>query len=201
MISLQEANIRDTFNGSKCLICATGPSIEKIDINKIDCLTIGINDIGKLFYPDFLVVSDVLPISEDGRHFHKVKRMLDTGSRLAFTYSKENVFNKSDMIYYSISPIKTVELEKSFDHHILPASVTTTEIGISLAIYLGFSYIGIIGFDMIGHDNETQVDYINEDLDKLNDYAIDHGNQIFNLSKSSLIVSFDYMKFNDFLKL
>lgn len=194
---LSEMSLRNSFLGRKCLICGCGPSITDYYISPLDVFTIGVNRIVQYFIPNYLIISDRMH-SQPGKYDEIVFDILSGGYNLAFSYQPGTEFKKCDTVHYDITPI-TTGFEKAFNYHKLPGIVTTTEIAISLALYLGFANIGLIGFDLTGHGNELGAPIINHDLCYHREYAEDNNQSIYMLSDKSLVTTFEYIHFDQFM--
>lgn len=193
--------ITDSIN--PCLVCGTGPSISQVKKNDKDVFKIiGVNSIADYLTPHYLVVLDKLYRDAPEHSYpegqqERIIGIADTGADYAF--APFDIGFKSPFVKTNLATIKPIpDIKAAFQNHKLIACVTSTIAAISLALYMGFRQIGVIGFDVQGHKIESQIGEMNRGCDLLYDYGNKNGMEIVNLSERSLITSFPRITLKQF---
>ena len=194
MIELK--NFRNLFKKQPCIVCGTGLSLKEFIPYHKTIHTIGVNDVVKDFTPNWLLTQDNLPPNPE--HQEKIDRIMNNKSDYTFSYQPYEYPN-SQVINYKISWIGSGSLYKIFNENKLGACMTSVETAISLAIFCGFEYIGVIGWDLIEHGATQHIDKIDNDMLKLYEYAVEHYQLIFNLSKESKVKVIPKINLFDFM--
>jgi len=198
-------DFRDIHIDGTVVICATGKSAEVMrefhDIHYRMIQTIGVNAFEWMYdlTPFYSVFSDKIdmPVETD-EHYAKHKAILNNYSMYSFTHN-DNDFRFSMPVGYRFQDVKSDDLDKMLNRNLLPSCVTTTEIAIGLALYMGFKNIGIIGFDLYDYIAHTHSEIINQGCDIFQEHAKRKGVNIWNLSEHSAVTSFPYIPFNEFV--
>lgn len=192
--------IEDFYNIGKdcsCMVCGTAPSLSGfIEYHDI-FYTIGVNDVVKYFTPNILLISDNLPPNK--KYQEKLDRIINNKSTFTFSYKKYDYPN-SKPIYFEFATLHNRQPESIFKINQLCAIMTSVEIAISLSIYMGFKYIGIIGWDIKDHGAEHHLDRIDDGMAILNEYANNRGQLLYNLSDTSLVRTVPKMNLQKFIR-
>ena len=77
---------------------------------------------------------------------------------------------------------------------------TTSVAAISLALYMGFKQIGVIGVDLYDHLMEEFVTDIDKAVYKLKGHGLEIGSEILNLSEKSRLSVLDKVSIDDFFE-
>lgn len=191
--------LKNEFNGDPCIVMGTGPSIGAVlNRPKIDRFTtIGVNDISRYYMPTYLVVTD--NFIDSNEYNVKINRIRATSATAVFDHQRRSWPNIAHTIYYDFEALHTHDPAAIFTRDHIPASQTTTEIAIGIAVYLGFQRIGVIGFDLFGHPCEKHADKINQDMAKLAVYAESNNQFIYNLSQDTLVDAFPTLLIDEYI--
>ena len=189
-LKLRLKDFRDSAICKTCIVCGTGPSIKQIKSYHIDqCYVIGVNTIGDYLTPDACImldrtdISDSLPDEINAKH----TRMI-TDNPARYVFNKRPIeCRHSKVIRFGTYMITMGGIDKMFVKDMLFAFNTTTITAISLAMYMGFKKIGVVGFDVSGHAIECNLVGLNHACQLITDYCHLHGVEIMNLSAQSLI--------------
>ena len=201
--------------GEKCLVCGLGPSLKSLkkqDYKGI--ITIGVNDIhGKGgFNPDYQCLSESTDRVFDEDHLNKkIRTLLQVNPKRAFFSVFDGDFKNVNPIKFELVDLRHSSIEETYNIGKNFAYRKITTAAISLAIWMGFKSIGIIGYDMTGEravypesDNlvtpKTRLIEMNKYCDIIYRYCLGQGIDIFNLSDVSLIKSFPKMGMKEFCK-
>lgn len=190
------------IHSGACLILALGKSIDSLkkDIAE-QYICIGINDIYRYkFTPKYMVLLDYLKrYSDYGNLQKKIECIAHSKSEYCFTQFPFD-FAYTRNIKIPIENLSKHNANDIMNRNHLFSYHTSTITAISLAIYMGFKQIGVIGFDLIGHAMANDSDNINEYCQKINEYSRTVGVEILNLSKDSLITAFNKVSIQQFNK-
>ena len=188
----QIVHFKGLHDGNCCWVCGTGPSLwDLIEGEKYKLFTsIGVNAIGMYFTPDYLVVVDRVQIMNnwDNRPELKERAQYIHNSNADFVFSKfNNDYLLSQWIPIRLEPLVDYDPEYALNQNKMFSQSTATVTAISLAIYMGFNQIGVIGFDLVRHQLENHRDNLNEACEKIVSFCHKKGVEILNVSSQSLI--------------
>ncbi len=208
--SMQTLKDYSGIHSGSCLVMGTGPSLNTLLETGIqdNLTTIGVNNIGGSFHPDYVVVAD--PIGS----FQKRKlEMMKDYKMPFFTPSPEgwdNVF-KSPLVSYRFAGY---DIESDFGSvygsDFVNVGHTSVFCALVIASYLGFERIGLIGCDITacGHSYDTEDNHrhelsrilnrINKEFVSLNRAFRQNGIEVFNLSDISAVTAFPKIPINEF---
>jgi len=201
-------DFRDKHTGELCLCCGLGESLKpyvKPIKKEENLITFGVSDINLLFTPTYQCFSEPFkPGTYDGFE-DKVDDIYKTRCK--------NVFSVHPLPFNHTKPIKfpLVDMREEpniqvlFDAGKIPAVLKSLTSAIGLAIYMGFKYIYVIGFDMYGgrvvHPESNALHCVAKSLPIMNQYltmmylqAKDRGQYIYNLNPESLITAFPFYR-------
>jgi len=176
--------------GESIVVCGLGPSIYEFAPYAEHFITIGVNDIGRHFDPDYLVIVD--PITQ----FERARNGRDDRQRYIASTKAKAVFSQLGTERLGVNPkllVKIAKLQRMNPPKIglpdaLPCSNNSTYIAVALAAYMGASTIGMVGVDFVGHSFANQAARLNEDFVQLAEaIAFTTGATVVNLSRQSLI--------------
>lgn len=180
---------RNIHDGT-CLILATGESLNTLPFALVEKYpTVGVNNIQAHGYiPDYLVVIDRLdPLNK--------RAMGILQSKADVIFSKEPLpFANPKQVNFKTIALNVMPIEKIYARNSLFCMTTATTVALSLAMYMGFKRIGIIGFDAIDHPIEIHLNLLNACLDSVQYYANRNGIEIYNVSNNSNITAFKYLE-------
>lgn len=201
----QLIDFKNIHKGKTCIVCGTGDSIAQMTlyyikkINNKKAFTIGVNDIVKHFTPSYHVVVDNITLSVP-QYRDKHRRILESRAKYFFSFHPLNLSN-SKLIRFKYNGFNSKrEIDEIFGRGNLFTCRTSVIVAISLAIYMGFTKIGVIGFDLKNHPIIDQLPYISNACSIINEYCKEYKIKIFNLSKYSLVNGLEYKSLKDFLE-
>lgn len=189
---------RNIHKGSHILVCGLGSSLNQLE-NPEDYITIGVNDIGRKFDPDYLLVLDAISNFKEDRKEHIIS------SRAKYVFSHVNIeLKNSKLIIFKLGKRGGTSFK---DDNSLDYTCNTPYVSINLAIYMGANKIGVIGVDFTdnhfykktgAHLLSRRLDTINKEFEILNIAARKHGVEIVNLSTESRITCFKKVSIKEF---
>ena len=186
---MEFSHFKNKHPGSKFLVIGCGESAPLASSVK-DCIVIGVNDIGRLLTPDYLlVVNDKYAFSQD-----RWQWIEKTGVQYVFSHLPNMQVSNEKLVIFKLGRYRQVNLDReSIDY-----SNNSPYMAIILAYYMGASKIGLLGVDFTNdhffaktgrHPLSSRLPEINTEYRKL--MAALHGKNIpiFNLSPNSLLTS------------
>jgi len=140
---------KDKYPGEKAIILCNGPSLNKVDFDKIgaDCFTFGLNKINLLFdrssfRPGCIVAVNSFVIEQNRDFYNKtgIPLFLDSiGSRRGWVNSRDNVaFLHSGGTPDGFARDCSVSINQGF---------TVTYVALQLAFHMGFKRVALVGAD------------------------------------------------------
>ena len=130
---------------------------------------------------------------------NKVIRILNTKCEYAFSkyplpfVNAQRISLKQGLeSFRCASPSDMIKRSRIF--HIATSTISS----IALAIHMGFKQIGVIGFDLTGHSMAKHAEGINRNTDIIQESSHELGVEILNLSKDSMIESFNKCTIEEF---
>lgn len=197
---MELSDVKDFYAGETCVVCGLGKSLDDFMPYCKHFKTIGVNNIAEnYFHPTILIVIDNFLAGLQKYWEHKIKSIFETNSLFVFDHQMGRDFPYCHYhVKFDFLPISHYGLDKIFKMEKLGASVTITEIALTLALWLGFQRIGVIGFDLIDHPAVEHAIPINEDISRIYDWGIEHDRQMWNLSTKSLIFPLPYLSIDMF---
>lgn len=194
-------SLRNILKGEHIIVCGLAPSMLELE-NPQDYWTIGVNDIGRLFTPDFLIVINTSSTIR-GERWEQVQK----ANPWCFVshYNFPDVQHK----YYVQFKLGTFGKARLFDEHIMDHSNNSPYVGVILAALLGASKIGLIGVDFTQdhfyrksgvHKLNSRIGIINNHYRKAAEACEREGIEFVNLSKTSNIDTVKRGSIEDFRK-
>lgn len=196
------SNFKNKYQGQACLVSGLGPTIEQVTkSHRKNMKTIGVNFCQKWFVPDYLFISERLDINGtyEGSGKENAEIIIKT-NKAPITFSRYLYPSKSDHVHYNFSS-KGGGIAKAIESNKVDCHYTATTGAIYMALYMGFTRIGIIGFDIIGHTEcETWFDEIDKTCKAYQAYAYEKGIEIVNLSEVSPLTAFQKYTLEEYCK-
>ncbi len=183
-------SFRDFHAGETILVCGCGSSLNELqDPNTF--ITIGVNDVGRLFDPSYLVVLN--PRHQfKGNRFHYVEN-----SRAKVVFSQLNLqIPHPQLIRFRLGKRGGTDLS---DPHTLHYTRNSPYAALCLALHMGARRIGLIGVDFTDdhffgptgpHILSRQITQINREYERLGQACRKQGIEIINLSAKSRLTAF-----------
>ena len=191
---------RNWHKGEIIVVCGLGQSVEEFAPYAKYFVTIGVNDIGRHFDPDYLLVVDAIG------QFRRPRAKRADRDRYIVQTKAAAVFTQLGMGPLGFEPKRKVRISLArqtppkIDHpNTLPCTNNTPYIALALAAYMGAERIGVVGVDLVGHSFEKQASAISTDFMKLRTVIEAAGTKIVNLSRISLVKTLPQGKVEDLL--
>lgn len=195
-------SFRNIHAGGSIVVCGCGESLNTLTTPE-HFVTIGVNDVGRKFDPDYLVVVDP-PEAFKGDRFHYVK---SSRARVFFTQRSDLGIDHPNMVRFRLGAKDGTDFS---DPEVLNYSVTTPYVALCLAVHMGAASIGLIGIDFTDHHffgptgrhNWTPyIETIDAQFDHLCRAAVARGSRVFNLSERSRLTAAPKMTLDTFASL
>ncbi|MCD9185055.1 MAG: methyltransferase domain-containing protein [Pyrinomonadaceae bacterium] len=180
------------------IVCGCGESLNDLT-NPERFITIGVNDVGRKFHPNYLVV--VNPRQQfTGDRFRFVEN-----SKAEYIFTQLNLVLKGkNIVKFKLGEFGGTDFSNK---NVLHYTNNSPYIALQLAILMGAKRIGLIGVDFTdnhffaqtgAHPLSRQFEKINEQYCKLAEAAKTYGIEIYNLSKISRLTAFRKISAVDF---
>lgn len=191
---------KDYHRGETILVCGCGSSLSRI-IAPERTITIGVNDVGRLFDPDYLVVVNPRTQFSAGR-FSYVE---NSRANAIFTQLDLGI-RHPHVVRFKLGRRGGAEFANP---DVLPFTRNSPYPAVCLAIHMGARRIGILGVDFTPnhffapsgrHTLSCELHQIDREYKQLNEAAGRMGVEIFNLSQESTLTAFPKMALEEFLE-
>ena len=192
------ADFRNRHQGSTIVVCGCGESLNELT-EPSRFITIGVNDVGRRFHPDYLVV--VNPRSQfSGDRFSYVESSTSSYlfTQLDLDLARENV------IRFNLGTHGGTDLS---DPNVLHYTQNSPYVALCLAVHMGAARIGLIGVDFTNHHFfgptgrhalTSQLATIDKQYKSLYEAIRERGVEVVNLSRNSRLTAFPKMSLTDF---
>ncbi len=195
------ADFQNLHQGSTIIVCGCGESLKELTEPE-RFTTIGVNDVGRLFHPNYLVV--VNPRSNfAGDRFDYVE-----SSKAEYIFTQLDLgLSREKVIKFNLGTHGGTDLSQP---DVLHYTQNSPYVALCLAVYLGAGRIGLIGVDFTDHHffaptgRHTlagQLSIIDEQYRCLYEAIRARGVEVFNLSSASRLTACPKMSFADFTAL
>jgi hypothetical protein len=194
------ASWRGYHDGESILVCGCGASLSDV-VAPERLITIGVNDVGRLFDPDYLVVLNPRHQFAPGR-FPYVE---NSRAKAIFTQLNLGIAHPYQVPVH-LSGRGSCDLSNS---HALPYTRNSPYPAVCLAAHMGARRIGLIGVDFTDHhffgptgphSLVNEVERIDQEYRQLYENAARRGIEIFNLSAESRLTGIPKISPGDFLR-
>ena len=192
-------DFRGYHDGETVLVCGCGASLSHV-IAPERVITIGVNDVGRLFDPDYLLVVNPRTQFTAGR-FTYIER-----SRAQAIFTQLDLrLEHPRVVRFRMGTRAGTEFDNP---DLLPFTRNSPYPAICLAVHLGARRIGVIGVDFTEHHFfgktgrhalSTEIGQIDLEYKRLDESCRHKGIDIFNLSSESLLTAFRRMTQEEFL--
>ena len=189
---------KDKHKGQKIMVVGCGTSTGTLS-NPQDYITVGVNDLSRMFPPNYLVVlNDKSSFPHD-----RWKWIAETASPTVFTHIKNLAVPEEKRVLLQLGRYGGVDLEKDAVDY----SSNSTYVACIIAAYLGASKIGLLGVDFTlnhffaqsgEHTLSKKVTVINKEYDMLNQSMKAKGIEFVNLSETSRITCLTKQSISEF---
>jgi hypothetical protein len=188
---------KNIHKGSPIIICALGSSLNEIDKKVLEnYITIGVNDIERVYTPDYCIFQDNLNFmynfiknnhainkdicdeyikaSQSITNFKSKKMFLHLYDQNIQFFPKNKRKDCVDLLINNIS-IPSALMGNVYNKDIIYYSCTSPIIAFSLAVYMGSRAIGFVGFDLngkhaFGYEIKHHIDVFNRILPKVEEF-------------------------------
>ncbi|HVG32469.1 MAG TPA: hypothetical protein VM911_05290, partial [Pyrinomonadaceae bacterium] len=192
------SSFRNLHQGSTIVVCGCGESLNELTQPE-RFITIGVNDVGRLFTPNYLVV--VNPRSQfAGDRFRYVET-----SRAEYVFTQLNLgLARGNVVKFRLGAYGGTSFNGS---DVLHYTQNSPYVAMCLAIYMGAARIGVIGLDFTEHHFfartgthalSRQLATIDGQYRRLGESLRERGVEVFNLSRASRLTAFPKMTLEEF---
>jgi hypothetical protein len=185
------ADFRGAHRDDPIIVCGCGPSLNVLTTPG-RFITIGVNDVGRLFDPTYLVVLN--PRSQfAGDRFKYVEQ---SRAKALFTQLADVVESEAPIVRFRLGKYRGTDLT---DPAVLPYTKNSPYVALCLAMHMGARRIGLLGVDFTDHHFfgatgvhplTRQLASIDEEYRRLRQSAAARGVEIVNLSSASRLTAF-----------
>jgi len=192
----------NVHRGEKIVVCGCGTSLN--DLSRPErFVTIGVNDVGRLFQPTYLVVVDPRERFKNNR-FEFVET---SQAKYLFTQLTDPGVAHPNIVNFRLGAKNGTDFS---DRNVLHYSVITPYVALYLAAFMGASAVGLIGVDFTDnhffgntgtHEWSPYLASIDEHFHRLGASLLTRGIKVFNLSRTSGLTAFPKMPLEAFSEL
>lgn len=184
------ASFRDIHRGAPIAVCGCGESLNRLTRPE-QFVTIGMNDVGRLFQPDYLVVVD--PRTQF--HGDRFRYVETSGADYIFTQRTDLDLHRCNIVKFCLGEKEGIDFS---DPNVLHYSVITPYVAVCLAAHMGASQIGLIGVDFTEnhffartgpHPWSPFVETIDRQFARLRSALLARGVELLNLSPTSRLAA------------
>ncbi|HEY2117104.1 MAG TPA: glycosyltransferase, partial [Candidatus Angelobacter sp.] len=192
---------RDYHKDETILVCGCGASLAQV-VSPEKLITIGVNDVGRLFHPDYLVILN--PRSQFASDRFKYVENSQAGA--IFTQLNLGI-SHPNIVRFRLGQRGGTELR---DDESLPYTRNSPYVALCLAVFMGARRIGLIGVDFTNdhffartgvHPLSREFPQIDREYRQLYEACRGRGIEIFNLSEQSRLTALPKMPFQEFAAL
>jgi hypothetical protein len=183
------------------VVCGCGPSLNDLPIRP-SCLTIGVNDVGRLFDPDYLVV-----VNPPAQFPPERRRPIEESrARAVFTQYSDWRLEHARRVPIALGAYGGSDF---LNPNVLHYTRNSPYVALCLAIHMGAARIGLIGVDFTNHHFfgptgahplAGTLPQIDAEYSGLRDACAARGVEIVNLSPVSRLTAFPRMQPANFLE-
>jgi hypothetical protein len=191
------ASFQNIHRGEKIVVCGCGGSLNDL-VHPERFITIGVNDVGRLFQPNYLLVANYKHQYVDDR-FHYVAT---SKAEYLFTHLWDLELPHPNIVRFRHGELNGTDFSNP---NVLHYTNTSAYMALCLAVHMGASCIGLIGVDFtsdhfFGNTGRSFPDLalLNEQFQRLADALVARGVQVFNLSRTSCMTAFPKMSLEEF---
>jgi hypothetical protein len=197
------SEFKDIHKGKKVIVCGCGVSLNIMKDYHQNFITIGVNDVPKLFTPTYLVVTD------HPQRFSLPRRALVMQSQSKALFTCVKGWRNANTVMFDLGSRKLASLDhlENVDHFMNSPYVAT-----GIAYKMGFTNIGLIGVDFTknhfyakdGHhplSSMKKIRHVSDAYGVMKTELKNRGVNFYNLSKDSSITSIPKMDIEEFKKL
>ena len=195
------ANFQDIHYGEMIVVCGCGESLNELTQPE-RFITIGVNDVGRRFTSNYLVV--VNPRNQfTGDRFSYVET-----SQAEYLFTQLNLgLSRKNIVKFKLGTYGGTDLSNP---NVLHHTQNSPYVALCLAVQMGAKYIGLIGVDFTDHhffaqtgthSLSPQLSIIDQQYQQLYQAIRERGVEVYNLSARSRLTAFPKMSLIDFASL
>jgi hypothetical protein len=193
-------DFRGIHDGETFVVCGCGSSLSSF-VEPERFRTIGVNDVGRLFQPDYLVVVN-RPNQFSGDRYRFVEA---SGARAIFTQLNLDLPHQH-VVRFRLGQRAGVDVP---DPGALPYTRNSPYVAMALAMHMGARRIGVIGVDFTDHHffGDTgrhpltrELSRIDREYLRLYEECERRGIEVFNLSAESRLTAFPKLSLEEFAR-
>jgi hypothetical protein len=193
-------DFRGYHAGETLLVCGCGSSLSEV-VAPERFVTVGVNDVGRLFQPDYLVVLNP-PQQFQGDRFRHVE---ESRARAVFTQLDLGI-NHPHVVRFRLGTRGGVNFD---DPDVLHYTRNSPYLALCLAIHMGAARVGLVGVDFTEHHFfgatgrhplAAEFPKIEREYRQLAESCRRMGVEVVNLSRASRLTAFDKMTPEEFAR-
>lgn len=195
------ASFKDIHRGETIIVCGCGSSLNELT-NSERFITIGVNDVGRRFHPNYLVV--VNPRKQfKGDRFNYVR-----DSQAKFLFTQLDIGHvRPEVVRFRLGRRGGTDFANP---NVLHFTQNSPYVALCLAVHMGAKRIGLIGVDFTvnhffastgTHPLTRQISRINQQYSKLAEALNQKDIKIVNLSRESSLTAFPKIGIEEFISL
>ena len=195
------ANFAGRHRGETIVVCGCGPSLNDLPVRPT-CITIGVNDVGRRFDPDYLVV-----VNPPAQFPPERRRTIEESrARAVFTQYSDWRLEHARRVPVTFGAYGGVDFSNP---NVLHYTRNSPYVALCLAVHLGATRIGLIGVDFTdnhffgatgAHPLAGSLGQIDAEYSRLRDACIGRGVDVVNLSPVSRLTGFPRTDLAKFLR-
>lgn len=192
-------SFQDIHQGATIVVCGCGESLNEL-AQPERFITIGVNDVGRKFQPDYLVVVNP-PNQFSGDRFSYVE-----SSQAKYLFTQLNLgLARENIVKFQLGAYGGTDFSLP---EVLHHTQNSPYVALCLAVQMGAKRIGLIGVDFTEHHFfaqtgthplAPQLSIIDEQYQRLGEAIMARGIEVFNLSSRSRLTAFPKMSMTDFV--
>lgn len=196
----QYSSFVDTHVGESIVVCGCGNSMNQFTKPE-DFITIGVNDIGRLFTPNYLVILN----NKNGFKGDRWGFVQKSEAPTIFTQIKGmDIINKNNIVPLTLGKYGQLDIDNKTK---VDYTNNSPYVGVIIAYHLGAKRIGLLGvdfthnhfFDKSGrHALTGRLKKMIDEYRNLHAALAERGVEFYNLSEESLINSIPHKSIQDF---
>jgi hypothetical protein len=197
---MEYSDFLDKHSGGKILVCGCGKSMDLLN-NPADFVTLGVNDIGRKFTPNYLVLLN----NQHGYKGDRWQYVYGAKAPVIFTHMRDlNIIAKNNIVQIKLGTFGSLNLE---DRTKVDYTSNSPYVATIIAYHMGAKNIGILGVDFTNdhffektgkHPLAGRLTVIVREYDTLHKELKKRGVNLYNLSPDSIIKSVPYKSITDF---
>lgn len=196
------SSFQNIHRGQKIVVCGCGESLNDF-VHPERFITIGVNDVGRRFQPNYLLVANYKHQFE-GDRFSYVET---SKAQYLFTPLWDTDLPHPNVVKFRGGTLNGTDFANPNVLHYINTSVY---MALCLAVNMGASCIGLSGVDFTDYPFfgdpkrrkwDTYLPTLNEQFRHLDNALISRGVKVFNLSRASRLTAFPRMTLEDFAAL